>query len=154
MMDMIDSLEGDPFIDEFLAALLALEQELADERGGFVLFALVLRREMIGVVPTSDPGLTERWDLLLAATWLDDSKRSLDYIVGKIRRSPALGAKALLGISQIVVLAPVDDVVRRINRTVQTEHEPKRLTSQMLGTVEIAGGCVITSRPPGVRVTA
>src|SRR6266700_476973 len=55
--------------------LTDIEREVAEERGGFALFALFEREDLFG-----------KCDLVISAPWVDESKRSaIAYMVGKAR---------------------------------------------------------------------
>jgi len=84
--------------------LESLEKEIADERGDFSLFGLFLREDA-----------EDRWDLLVAAPWLDaDSIGEINYITNKLKSH--VEENELLSISRIILLDLNDPIVQLINK--------------------------------------
>jgi hypothetical protein len=91
-------------IKHIMEKLRSLEKEIADERGGFSLFALFLREDA-----------ENRWDLVVAAPWLNpDSLEDINYIANKLKS--CLGENELITISRIVLLDLSDPIVKIINK--------------------------------------
>jgi hypothetical protein len=86
-----------------LDKLSSLEQDIANERGEFSLFALFLREDA-----------ENRWDLVVAASWLNpDSMDDNNYIAKKLKSR--IAENELLSISRIVLLDLHDPIVQIIN---------------------------------------
>lgn len=132
-------------VEEFIP----LEAEIAGERGPFTLFALVLRQEMSFVVSTTsssgDDARPERWDILLAAPWIDPSdKANLNYFVDKIKQR--LGPRRLLMLSRVALL-PVDaPIVKAFNQAFNVEHGRFEVVNCNLFGLPVARAYVITSQ--------
>jgi hypothetical protein len=94
---------------ETVNKFIALEKQLARERGKFVLFALFEREES-----------KNRWDVVASAPWLSDHRRwnDLTYQV-----SSRLDSSELNRLSRVVVLDPSDEVVQSMNRNFRVEHK-------------------------------
>lgn len=82
--------------------LVALEREIATEKGALSLCVLVLREEA-----------AEQWDLVVAAPWLDqDQKAGLAYVANKV--SGRLTTQELLSLSRIVILEQGNPVLEAL----------------------------------------
>jgi len=80
---------------ELLGRLTGLEREVSEEKGGFGLLALLLRRDA-----------NDRWDLIASAEWIDrDPKAAMEYLAEKLAES--LIGDDFLKIDRIVPL-PTD----------------------------------------------
>ena len=87
-----------------------LESHIAEEKGGFALFALFMREDA-----------PDRWDLMVSAPWTGDDRRSVvEYFVEQIKS--ILGEQELISLSRIVVIDPQDPAVQALNRAIQIEH--------------------------------
>ena len=72
-----------------------LESRIAEEKGGFALFALFMREDA-----------PDRWDLIVSAPWIgSDKRRAVDYFVEQIKAR--LGAQDLTWLARIVVVDPL-----------------------------------------------
>lgn len=78
---------------ELLEKIRTVEREIAGEKGGFLLFALLLREDAPDV-----------WDLLVSAPWMTQEKKvdTLDYIIAKLHGK--LRDNELLKLSHIVII--------------------------------------------------
>lgn len=113
---------------------IALEKKIAREKGKFVLFALFERAES-----------KNKWDVVVSAPWLGDSVNRWDYLIRRI--SSELDSTELNRLSRIVVLESTDDVVRRVNNSLQVEHKNLEVRDfDFLGLV-IEHAHIITSNP-------
>ena len=91
-------------IKQIFKKLESLEKEIADERGEFSLFGLFLREDA-----------ENRWDLVVAASWLNaDSMDDINYITNKLKSH--IGKNELLFISRIVLLDLHDPIVQIIKK--------------------------------------
>jgi len=124
-----------------------VEISIAADRGSLALFALLLRPEAAGVASTSAtaPYITERWDVLVSASWLEEgSKESIDYIVKKIRKK--VNAEQLREISRVAVVSHTSDMVMAFNRAVDIEHGAMQFTGSTLFGFYVEQAYVITSK--------
>lgn len=104
-------------IPVFVERLMQVERELAKRHGPLTLFAVVLREEMAYMSSTtSGPSSNQaRWDLLVAASWLEGSpSEEVSTIVKAVRR--VLGGTFLLSLAQIVPLTEDSPIVTTINK--------------------------------------
>jgi hypothetical protein len=119
---------------ETVNKFIALEKKIAKEKGKFVLFALFERAES-----------KNKWDVVVSAPWLGDSVSRWDYLIRRI--SSELDPIELNKLSRIVVLEATDDVVRRVNNSLQVEHKNLEVRDfDFLGLV-IEHAHIITSNP-------
>ena len=73
--------------------LIGLEEQIAREKGPFVLFALFLREDE-----------TSKWDVLAASDWLEQDKEAgIRYLAENLQK--ALASEELLSLSRIFVLS-------------------------------------------------
>jgi hypothetical protein len=122
-------------MNSLVEKLKEIEREVAEERGGIVLFALFEREELPG-----------KWDLVISAPWVGESRRSaIAYVVEKVRAR--LDPAEFLSISRIVPLRPTEEFVRAIHQTVRVEHGLAPLHNQMVNGMLMNRGYVITSQP-------
>lgn len=117
-----------------LEKLESLERSLSNERGGFELFGVFLRA-----------GSPERWDLIVAAPWLDPNEReSLKLVADAL--SGSLVRDELLGISRIVILDKGDRLLESILATFNTEHACLELGRTVLAGIQIRRAFLITAK--------
>ena len=87
-----------------------LEDDIAQERGPLVLFALIQREELAVLVSTGDSGLGGKWDVVVSAPWLSKNRKAdLDYMTRRIQKR--LGTKVLQDVARILLLRPSDPVI-------------------------------------------
>jgi hypothetical protein len=111
-------------------------REKLPKRGGVALFALVEREELPG-----------RWDLVISASWVGESRRSaIEYVVAKLRTS--LDPAEFVSISRIVPLRPTEEFVQALYQTVHVEHGLVELHNQLVNSIQMTRAYVITSQPP------
>jgi hypothetical protein len=131
----------------FVAGFLDLERKIANEHGDFTLFALVLREDATGFVPIGDRGSSDRWDLVVAAPWLDPDKKSdLNYLISKIKTE--LGSEQLLDLSKVVILDSSNKAVQALNRAIKVEHGQMELENTELFGLFVRKAYIITSKRP------
>lgn len=117
-------------IDKFAT----VEKNISDEKTGFVLFALFLREEA-----------QDKWDLVLSAKWFeDDKKKTLDYIVKKIKNK--LKLQNMTRISRIILLHPFDQFVKTINNAIKIEHGKTEIIDCQFNNIFIKHAFIITSK--------
>lgn len=111
-----------------------LESHIAEEKGGFVLFALFMREDT-----------PDRWDLIVSAPWVGDDKRSaVNYFVSQIKSR--LGEGGLTNLSRIVVIDPKDVAVQALNRAIQIEHGRVEVRDSNFFGLPIKHAYIITSK--------
>lgn len=95
-----------------------VERVLSESRGGFELFALVLREES-----------PDKWDLLISSDWArENQKASINRVFKELRKE--LNDRELLMLSGIIILDEKDTLLNAIPHNMQVEH----------GLVEISNG--------------
>ncbi len=113
-----------------------LESQIADDKGGFTLFALFMREDA-----------PDRWDLIVSAPWTGDDKRgTVNYFVTQIKSR--LGESGLTSLSRIVVVDPQDAAVQEINRAIQIEHGRVEVRDSNFFGLPIKHAYIITSKRP------
>jgi len=115
--------------------LALLEQEVSAEKGEFSLFGLFLRE---------DAQDEDKWDLLVAAFWLDvDKKEGLAYLAKEIQKR--LEPDELLSISRIVVLEKDNPILEAIHKAVNVKHGKVEVKNSNFNGVQITQACISTS---------
>jgi hypothetical protein len=129
------SLKGD--LAELVNKVRGLESEIAQEKGAFGLFGLVLRA-----------GSQDRWDLVASAKWFSDSRSDeLRYLSEKLKKT--LLPDELIKISRIVPMHWRDDFVEEMQGRINIEHGLFELENVELAGVEVKRAFIVTSRRPG-----
>src|SRR2546425_8819756 len=91
-------------MNELLDKFIAIEKQIAEERGGLSLFALFLREDA-----------ENKWDVVVSAPWFgEDQKTVFEYIVEKIRSR--LDPSELLTLSRIILIEPEDESLKAVQR--------------------------------------
>ena len=121
--------------NETLEKLASLERELSDEKGDFSLFGLFLRE---------DAQDEDKWDILVAAPWLDaDKKEGLAYLAKEIQER--LEPDELLSISRIVVLERGNPTLEAIHKAVKVKHGKVEVKDSNFFGIQITQACISTS---------
>ena len=111
-----------------------LESHIAEEKGGFALFALLMREDA-----------PDRWDLIVSAPWAGGDRQStVDYFVSQIKSR--LGEQGLTSLSRIVVVDPQDAAVRALNRAIQIEHGSLEVRDSDFFGLPVKHAYIITSK--------
>jgi hypothetical protein len=119
-----------------------LESRIAEEKGGFALFALFMREDA-----------PDRWDLIVSAPWVGSDKRNaVDYFVTQIKSR--LGERDLTNLARIVVVDPHDAAVEALNRAVQIEHGGVEVRDSNFFGLPVKQAFIITSRRPPAPAAA
>lgn len=119
---------------DLVGKLAKVEQEIADERGGFSLFALFLREDV-----------ENKWDVVVSAPWFgDDQKSLLDYLVQKIQAE--LGPEEMTMLSRIVLVEPNNVAAKAVNKAVQIEHGVSEVLNSDFFGLRIKQAYIITSK--------
>ena len=111
----------------------SVEQDLARDRGPLNLFALLERED-----------LSDRWDLVVSASWAGQDEATIRYLTDVIKRHLSPGDMTLL--SRVVVLDAGQDPVKAINESYQVEHGQLELSDPASFDLPAKHGYVITSR--------
>jgi hypothetical protein len=119
---------------EIVDKLVKVEQEMAAERGAFLLFALFLREDAPDV-----------WDLVVASSWIAaDRAGSLRYISEKI--GSVLDPKELLKLSRIVLIELDNPALSALQQAVHVEHGTAEVKDSDFFGLRIKHAYLITSR--------
>lgn len=119
---------------ELAEKLVALEMQIAAEKGRFVLFALFLRADAPDV-----------WDLLVSAPWADkDRGDALRYLVEKLKA--VASREEMDKVSRVAVLYRSHPVVEAVNRALGIEHGMAEVEDSIFDDVQIRHAYIITSR--------
>lgn len=121
-------------LDELSEKAASLASRIAAEKGGLSLLALFHRE-----------GAPDRWDLLVAAPWLETEKRrGLEYLARELQQT--FESHDLLRLSRIVILVESDPIRRELRRLAQTEGEPVVLRGLTVGGLGIDEAIFFISR--------
>jgi len=129
---------------EITEKLRTLEQNISEEKGSFLLFALFLREDA-----------PDRWDLLVAAPWIPKSKNTaLKYFSNKLIQT--LSQKELLKLSRIAIIGPDEPALSAIQQAMHVEHGLAEIKDSNFFGLQIKHAYIITSRrqPDDIQPTA
>jgi hypothetical protein len=118
-----------------------LESRIAEEKGGFTLFALFMREDA-----------PDRWDLIVSAPWVTDRREAVDYFVNEIKSH--LGAQDLTSLARIVVVDPEEAAVQALNRAIQIEHGGVEVRDSNFFGLPVKYAFIITSKRPSAPAAA
>ncbi len=119
---------------DIVQKLIAKEHQIAEEKGGFLLFALFLRED--------SPG---KWDLLVSAPWISrDKAESLKYLASKVQE--ALTPEELLLLSRIVLIDDTNPALGAVQRAIHVEHGMAEIRDSNFFGLQIKHAYLITSR--------
>lgn len=122
---------------KIIEKFISIEEELADEKGSFVLFALFERED----------ALLDKQDVVISASWLGENKKeTLRFIVDKINSK--LTSEELIRLSRVVLLEPTNDLVNDVNNTIYVEHGNVELVDYTFNGIPIKHARIITSKRP------
>jgi hypothetical protein len=117
--------------------LRTLEQEIAAEKGPFLLFALFLREDAPDV-----------WDLLVSAPWIEQDKgAALHYLAGKL--NAVATPEELTTISRIVIIEQSNPALVAMQSAIESEHGNVEIQDSNFFGLQIKHAFVITSRRAG-----
>jgi hypothetical protein len=115
--------------------LALLEKDVSSEKGEFSLFGLFLRE---------DAKDENKWDILVAAPWLDaDKKKGLAYLAKEIQKR--LEPDELLSISRIVILEKDNPILKAIHKAVNVKHGKVEVRDSTFSGVQITQADISTS---------
>ncbi|MEW6210254.1 MAG: hypothetical protein AB1631_17945 [Acidobacteriota bacterium] len=108
--------------------------EVSAEKGEFVLFGLFLREEA-----------QDKWDLVVSAPWLEESKlKGLGEFVKKA--ASIVGQQELLTLSRIITLNHDDPNLEAILGTVQIENGPAEIRNSNFFGLEIKHAYILRAK--------
>jgi hypothetical protein len=120
-------------MNQLAEKLLEIEQEIAGEKGSLNLFALLERED-----------LSDRWDLVVSASWAKEDEATLRYLADAIKRHLTPAEMTLL--SRIVILEASENPVRAITEVYEVEHGRLELAEPSRFGLPANHGYIITSR--------
>lgn len=120
-------------MDKLAEKVRRVEKEIALEKGSVNLFALLERED-----------LSDRWDLVLSASWANEDQQTLRYVADAIKHH--LAPEDMTRLARIVVLPADEDPVRSINDTYDVEHGRIELSEPARFGLPVKHGYIITSR--------
>jgi len=127
---------------EIVEKLVQAEQEMAAERGSFLLFALLLREDAPDV-----------WDLVVASSWIaKDKADSLRYISDKVRL--VLDADELVKLSRIVLIEPDSPALAAFQQAINVEHGVVEIRDSAFSGLPIKHAYLITSRQDTTAISS
>ena len=113
--------------------LAKLEQDIAKEKGKFILFGLFLRED--------SPDL---WDILVSAPWITKNKdESIKYIAERINR--VLEPEEVLKLSRIVIIEQDNAALSALQGAVHVEHGLAEIKDSNFFGLQIKHAYLITS---------
>jgi hypothetical protein len=119
---------------EIAERLRAKEQEMAAEKGAFLLFALFLREDA--------PDL---WDLVVSAPWIEaDKGQALAYIASKVKE--ALSPDEVTKLSRIALVDRNNPALEAIQRAIHIEHGLADVQDSIFFGMPIRHAYIVTSR--------
>jgi hypothetical protein len=110
-----------------------VEQDLAREKGPLNLFALLERED-----------LSDRWDLVVSASWAKQDAETLRYLADAIKRH--LSPSQMTMLARVVVLEADENPVLAITETYDVEHGQLELNDPESFGLPVKHGYIITSR--------
>jgi hypothetical protein len=120
-------------MNQLTAKVRRVEQDLSEQKGPLNLFALLERED-----------LSDRWDLVVSASWAKHDEATLRYLTETIKRHLTPAEMTLL--ARVVVLDAAEDPVRAITESYQVEHGQVELNDPETFDLPAKHGYIITSR--------
>jgi hypothetical protein len=119
---------------EFAEKLRLVEQQIAEEKGSFLLFALFLREDA--------PDL---WDVLVSAPWIESNKgEALRYIAPKLQSVAT--PEELAKLSRIVIIEKSQPALAAFQSAFHVEHGLADVRNSNFFGLPIEHAYIITSR--------
>lgn len=117
----------------FAEKLRVVEQQIAQEKGSFLLFALFLR-----------DGAPNLWDLLVSASWIDEDKEeALRYIVPKIQSVAT--SEELANLSRVAIIEQNNPALSALQSAIHVEHGIAEIQNSNFFGLQIKHAYIITS---------
>ncbi len=120
-------------MNQLMKNVRKLEQDIAADKGPLNLLALLERED-----------LTDRWDLVVSASWAKQDEPTLRYLAGAIKRHLSPSETTLL--SRVVILDAAEDPVKSITESYEVEHGSVELNDPENFELPAKHGYIITSR--------
>ena len=109
------------------------EEVISRRKGGFNLFALMLR-----------DGADNQWDILVSAPWIkNDKTNALKFISSELRKG--LKEAEILAISRVIAVEDFEPVMKAFHSAINVEHGSIEFERCTLFGLEIKRAFVITS---------
>ncbi|HEV8552518.1 MAG TPA: hypothetical protein VGR65_03900 [Casimicrobiaceae bacterium] len=119
----------------FAEKLLPVEQEISQEKGPFLLFALFLREDA-----------ADLWDVLVSAPWIDANQGdALRFIVPKVQAVATPDELAKL--SRVAIIETNHPALRAFQSAIHIEHGLAEVQNSSFSGLQIRHAYIITSRP-------
>ncbi|HBB88530.1 MAG TPA: hypothetical protein DC047_13035 [Blastocatellia bacterium] len=133
---------------ELLERFVQFERAIAAEKGEFGLFALFLREDA-GAGTSGYSGYSAKWDLIVAAPWIDGNRKdALPYITKRIQE--AFSPSELSQLSRIVLVDLTNPEVEEINRAVRVQSGQTEIRDSNFFGLRIKHAYIITSQRTNV----
>lgn len=110
-----------------------VERDIAQEKGSLNLFAILERED-----------LSDRWDLVVSASWATQDEATLHYLADAIKRHLSPTEMTLL--ARVVILNAGEDPVKAITESYDVEHGHVELNDPETFDLPAKHGYIITSR--------
>jgi hypothetical protein len=120
-------------MNQLTAKVRKLEQDIAAEKGPLNLLALLERDD-----------LSDRWDLVVSASWAKQDEPTLRYLADAIKRHLSPAEMTLL--ARVVVLDAAEDPVKTITESYDVEHGSVEMNDPESFDLPAKHGYIITSR--------
>jgi hypothetical protein len=118
----------------FVKKLADLETSMSRDMGEFELFGVLLREES-----------PEKWDLVVAAPWLDpDNRESFKLVADALQE--ILTREEFLEISRIVILEKGNQFLENLLAVVSVEHSPIEIIDFAWSSISIRRAYIVTSK--------
>lgn len=119
---------------EIVEKLKQQENNMAQEKGPFDLFALFLREDA-----------PDKWDLVVAAQWIEKNKQeALKYITKALQKS--LTQSEILKLSRIAIIDESNPALDAFQRAMHIEHGEEEIKDSNFFGLQIKHAYLITSQ--------
>jgi hypothetical protein len=120
-------------MNRLTASIRSVERDIAQEKGPLNLFAILERED-----------LSDRWDLVVSASWAKQDEGTLRYLADTIKRHLTPSEMTLL--ARVVILNAAEDPVKSITESYEVEHGHVELNDPESFDLPAKHGYIITSR--------
>ena len=119
---------------EIVRKLVEIERKTSQEKGEYDFFALFLRENS-----------SEKWDILVAANWIDSNKEAaLKYLAKNFQNS--FNSVELLSISRIVLIEDTNPALPALQQAINIEHGAVEIKNSDFFGLQIQHAYLITSK--------
>ena len=119
---------------EIVDKLVEIEKETSEEKGEYDFFALFLRENS-----------SDKWDILVAANWIDNNKEEALKYLAKIFQN-SFNQNELLSISRIVLIEDTNPALPARQQAINVEHGSIEIKDANFFGLEIKHAFLITSK--------